>query len=121
MALIGEDPEAFVPAFRDLTPLVPALREAAAGAGLVSMPADVDGIVRRVPLLAAMQGRVRPTLALEALRVLAGEESIIVRPRLRACESVILGGTAIPTEPDGRAWVRYRWERAVPPFLPATS
>lgn len=43
--------------------------EAAAGLGVLSLAGDVDGRIRRVPLLTLVGGRLRPGLALETTRV----------------------------------------------------
>jgi adenylate cyclase len=41
----------------------------AAGMGVLALPGDVDGVVRRVPLLVAVGEQVHPGLALEAIRL----------------------------------------------------
>jgi adenylate cyclase len=45
------------------------LREAAGGNGIISLPGDVDGRVRRVPLLVGAGTSLRPGLAVEAVRL----------------------------------------------------
>lgn len=114
VAIIGENPARFLPTFADLTPLVPVLREAARGAGLVTMTPDVDGIVRRVPLVAVVGDRVVPNLALESLRTLLRQRSIVVRATDRGVRGVNVGRFFIPTDPDGQVWIRYGSERSVP-------
>lgn len=49
------------------------LAEAAAGLGSLALAGDSDGSVRRVPLLALVDGRLVPSLALELVRVTAGQ------------------------------------------------
>jgi adenylate cyclase len=44
----------------------------AAGLGALALPGDEDGMVRRVPLLVGVGGRVHPGLAAEAVRLAAG-------------------------------------------------
>lgn len=55
-----------------------ALLEAAVGLGAVSLPGDEDGVVRRVPLLVGIDGRLHPGIVLETLRVAEGATSFLV-------------------------------------------
>lgn len=77
------------------------LEEAAAGIGAISVsPLDQQGIVRQVPMLWARGGKVYPSLALEALRVAQGEETIVVHTAnqgLPAVESIRVGAFEVAT------------------------
>lgn len=86
------------------------LAQAAAGAGLLALPGDGDGLVRRVPLFAAIGGEWRPGLALETLRVAEGAALY----RLDAANRRFAAGRiAGHLDPGG-------WLRLVPPdALPA--
>lgn len=53
------------------------LRDPATGLGVLALPGDLDGNVRRIPLLAASTAQIVPGLAVELLRV-AGEASAFV-------------------------------------------
>lgn len=55
-----------------------AFLQAAAGNGILSLPGDPDGKVRRVPLLVAIGEELRPGLAVEAVRVAQGASNLIV-------------------------------------------
>jgi len=54
---------------------IPVLQELASGAGIMNQLPDIDGIIRRVPLVVRYQNRLYPTLALEMARVYFFEES----------------------------------------------
>lgn len=56
----------------------PALTEAARGLGALALLGDTTGIVRRVPLLVAADGRPYPGLALESVRLLSGASNYII-------------------------------------------
>jgi adenylate cyclase len=107
VAEINGDPRPHLLHFEDLVRSVPVIEEAAQGVGLVSFDADIDGVVRRVPALADVSGRIVPTLAIEALRVATQQPTIAVRTGQRAIENVILRGVAIPTDGKGQIWVHY--------------
>ncbi len=54
---------------------IPVLQEAAAGAGIMNQLPDVDGIIRRVPLVVRYKNALYPTLALEMARLYYFEDS----------------------------------------------
>lgn len=107
IAILGRDPKQFLPGFPGLVGVIPALAEAASGFGLVSLAPDVDGIVRRVPLVAAVGGYILPSLALEALRLSLDESTLVVRAGATGVEQVSLRGVGIPVDGQGRVWVRF--------------
>jgi adenylate cyclase len=75
----------------------PQIAAAATGLGLLSMDADVDGRVRRLPLLAVTDVSARPGFAVEAVRLLQQAGNLIVEvapPRLR------IGAVTAPLDPD---------------------
>jgi len=58
-------------------PVAP-LADAAAGIGIMSLPGDADGKVRRVPLLVGVGDALRPGLAVEAVRLAQPASTLIV-------------------------------------------
>jgi adenylate cyclase len=85
---------------------IPDLEQAAAGVGTANTFPELDGVNRRMPLLVASNGQLYPTLALEALRVTAGDRNFQVKlsdigvDRLR-----IPKFGAFNTDPLGRIWI----------------
>ncbi|HYB44134.1 MAG TPA: SpoIIE family protein phosphatase, partial [Candidatus Methylomirabilis sp.] len=65
------------------------------------------GVVRRLPLLAAVQGTLAPSLGLEMLRVASGEPALSVRADQGGIVAVGVGDVVIPTEGDGSVWIHY--------------
>ena len=104
---MGEDPRNFLPELPGLVGAIPMLGEAAAGLGLVTLTPDVDGIVRRVPLVGLVGGQLLPSLALETIRVAVGVDKVFLRSGPSGITGISLGRTTIPVDPQGRAWVRY--------------
>jgi adenylate cyclase len=58
----------------------PPIEDAAAGFGLLAMAADADGPIRRVPLLVAADGVVRPGLAVEAVLIAGEGATLLIQP-----------------------------------------
>lgn len=110
-----------VPAQHIVTNLSP-LEDAAAGNGSFSVSTDIDGIVRRVPLVIRFlshdgeDAHLYPSLSLEALRVaLGGKDSIQIMPApskstldlLKPAFQIKIGPLRIPMNEDGQIWVYY--------------
>ncbi len=69
-----------------------------AGLGLVALPADSDGIVRRVPLVAEVAGEFQPGLSLELLRISSGASAFILSGNPRV---ITAGDVRIALPGDG--------------------
>ena len=85
---------------------VPVIERAAAGRGLISADAG-DRIVRRVPLLARIQGSVVPALSLELWRVASGAPGFVVEDAAGGLHQVAFAEARVPMQPDGSVWLRY--------------
>jgi adenylate cyclase len=106
-AELGGDPRPMLSSFPDSVRSLPVLEAAAAGTGLVTVTPEHDGLVRRVPLVASVDGRLVPTLAIEMLRVATGQTTLVVRSETAGIEAVLLQGVAIPTDRHGLGFVHY--------------
>ena len=82
------------------------LTRAAAGQGLISAESSVR-VVRRVPIVARLQGEVVPALTLEMLRVATRAPAVSVRQAPGGLLEVGFGDVRIPAQADGTAWLRY--------------
>ena len=95
--------------FGTLPPL-PALGGAAAGEGFVSFAPEGDGIVRAAPLFQRIDSQVFPSLAAEALRVVQGAQSYVLRTNSGSGETSVGDGMAstrvgdfdMPVDAQGR-------------------
>src|SRR5258707_537089 len=79
IALLGTDPTGSVSRFPGAITNLPKLDEAAKGVGSFSITGEDGETVRRVPLIARYRDQIVPSLALEALRVAQGADTIGVR------------------------------------------
>lgn len=88
--------------------------DTANGAGIISIPTKADGVVRRMPLLFSVEGRIFPSTALEALRY-TFDAPIIVRSNTttqnawtagsHGIEEIAVGDIRIPTTPNAEIWL----------------
>jgi CHASE2 domain-containing sensor protein len=75
------------------------LEEQASGWGLISVDAE-HGVLRRMPLVASIDGTLVPSLALEMLRVATRAPAVRLSSAGTAVTAVAVGQLRVPTEPD---------------------
>jgi adenylate cyclase len=107
---IGEDPTPDLPHLNGVLGPLPVLANSAAGIGFVNWQADADRVVRRVPLLIVVNGRVQPSFAIECLRVAQGASTYLIKsadaggPSLgqgAGVAAIKVGDLVVSTEPAG--------------------
>ena len=67
-----------------------------------------DGVVRRVPIGIRHGSKTVPWLSVSTLMAATGEDTLLARSTEAGIEEFLLGGTAIPTDGQGRLWLRFR-------------
>jgi len=89
---------------------VPVVEKAAKGRGYLNDCRDADGVVRRAPIVFAVEGQPVPSLALELFRVASGEGWFTLLGGPGGLSGVALGEVFIPTDPQGRVRLYYSEE-----------
>ena len=80
----------------------------ASGVGVLATVPEIDGVVRRLPLLVNIAGGLYPSLPLETIRVAAGDPSFQVKTNEGGVEAVrIPAFPAISTDERGRIWLAW--------------
>jgi adenylate cyclase len=78
----------------------------AAGIGVVNVLPEIDGVVRRVPMVVSSNGLLYPSISLETLRVAVGDPSFQVKSTDAGIEAVrIPSFNKITTDSIGRIWI----------------
>lgn len=85
---------------------LPALEAAATGAGLVTLTPDPDGVYRSVRLVQTVGGEEQTAFALALLRVATLPPGPITVQPTRNGLLIMAGGRSIPTDRQGRIWLR---------------
>ncbi len=106
-ATVGPDPRPYLIGFPHLLRNLPELERSAAGRGLFSIRPERDGIVRRVPIVMKAEDKIVPALTLDLLRVVTGSDAILIRTDESGVLNVAVPGLELPTDPNGRIWVRF--------------
>lgn len=107
LAELGRPARPYLPSFPALLANLPELEAAAAGRGSIGLPAELDNLVRRVPLLVRVGETVVPALALELLRVAVGESTLLVRTGPAGIEAVAVAGRWIATDRNAMKAIRF--------------
>jgi adenylate cyclase len=90
---------------------VPQLENAAAGIGIVSTMAEIDGVNRRLPLVVSVDGKLYPSMAMEALRVAAGDSTFQVKLNQNGVEKMRIPKFGpVTTDNLGRVWIDWSQE-----------
>ena len=87
---------------------LPMLAQAAGASGFMNAAPDTDGILRRVPLLIELDGRVYPSLALAATMAATGSRDLVLRISNVNTASLIVGDRVVPVDGRANALLRYR-------------
>jgi serine phosphatase RsbU (regulator of sigma subunit) len=103
---IGGDPRPLVRRFDAALHSAEEIDRVAKGHGLLSVDTE-RGVVRRMPLVAAVGDALVPAFGIEILRVATGEPLLTVRVGASGVEAVAVGNLVVPTEPDGSVRVHF--------------
>ncbi len=112
-ANIGVDPKKkWLKEYPGILANVEEFEKSAVGAGTISLAKEPDGIIRRIPIVSNIAGIIRPTLALEMVRIAFQGNSIATKTGVNGIEEVLIqtktiGKAAIPTDSEGRVWIHF--------------
>jgi adenylate cyclase len=105
-AIIGQDPAGLVVEYPGILSNIDILGERAAGVGIVNTFPEVDGVVRRTPLVIYSQEHLYPSLALETLRVAAGDKNFQIKISEMGVEALRVPKFGkIATDDISRVWI----------------
>lgn len=100
---------------------LPILAEAAGASGFMNAAPDADGILRRVPLLIELGGRVYPSLALAATMAATGSRDLALSISNVNSGSLLFNGHDVPVDGKANALLRFRGEKQTFPYVSAAD
>ena len=110
VAKIG-DPLNFLYEWPGMTGPTPKLAECSQGVGVINTAPEIDGVVRRVPLLMKIGDEVYPNMAIETIRVAVGDPSYQVKADDFGVTAMRVPAYAtINTDANARIWLRWNKE-----------
>jgi adenylate cyclase len=106
ISIDGPDPLPLVRHYPWVLASLPQLQAASHGQALLSVDLR-DSVVRRMPLIMAVNGQLVPGLAMEMLRVGTGSSVIELSVGAEAIKSVGVAGLNAATQPSGDVWLHF--------------
>ena len=99
------DPLDWVIQYPGLVTNIPEIEEGAWGHGLINAMPELDGVVRRIPLLSQIAGQLYPAISLETIRVLNDKPSYTVKVNDIGIEEIIIRPFRVTTDSNGSIWL----------------
>jgi adenylate cyclase len=100
---------------------LPMLAQAAGASGFMNAAPDTDGILRRVPLLMELDGRVYPSLALAATMTATGARDMVLRISNVNTASLMVDTLVVPVDGRANALLRFRGQKQTFPYVSAAD
>jgi len=100
---------------------LPTLARAAGASGFMNAAPDADGILRRVPLLMELDGRVYPSLALAATMAATGSRDLVLRISNVNTASLLIDNRVVPVDGRANGLLRYRGRKQTFPYVSAAD
>jgi adenylate cyclase len=106
-AVIGAEHSNLIVRYPGLIANLPSLEFAAQGSGIVNTLPEIDGVVRRMPLVVSVDGQLYPALSLETLMIGEGNANFQVKMSELGIEKMRGPGTigVLNTDRLGRIWI----------------
>jgi len=87
---------------------IPMLGQNANGVGVINTAPEIDGVVRRIPLIMRIGEDTYPTMAVEVIRVATGNPSYQVKAGDGGVQAIrVPGFPIINTDPNARIWLHW--------------
>jgi adenylate cyclase len=111
LATIGGNADGWLYDYPNAIGPVKEIGESSAGVGMLLTAPELDGVVRRLPLIVQVKNETYPTMPLEILRVFAGEPSYQAKINEAGIQAVrVKGSNPINTDANGRVWVNFKYK-----------
>jgi adenylate cyclase len=117
IAVVGESPLKWLQKFNGVVRPLKMFEEKAVGVGVLAASGELDGVVRRIPMVVRIDKKnpkkgfyeeLYPTLSLEVIRSLTGDPSYQMKVGINGVESVrIPKFEIINTDSNARVWIKY--------------
>jgi adenylate cyclase len=106
VAKIGSDPAPYTFTWRGGVSPIPELAAAADGVGVIATTPEIDGVVRRMPMIVRLGEQLYPSMPLEIIRVATGDPSYQIKTSDAGVEAVrIPQFPTVQTDSNARIWL----------------
>ena len=89
---------------------IQSIGEASAGVGMLLVTPELDGVVRRLPLIVQVQGETYPTLPLEVTRLFGDQPSYQAKVTDAGVDAIrVVGMPPVKTDANARVWINFKY------------
>lgn len=111
LATIGGEANGWLYDYPNAIGPIKEIGESSAGVGMLLTAPELDGVVRRLPLVIQVKNETYPTMPLEVLRVFGGEQSYQAKINEAGVQAVrVKGSNPINTDSNGRVWINFKYK-----------
>jgi adenylate cyclase len=108
---IGGDPLLFIPRWNNIIGPLPIFGSNVSGVGMAATTPEIDGVVRRIPMLVGINSSIFPSITLETIRVAVGSPSYQIKSTEAGVEAVrVRGFKPMTTDSNGRIWLNWNYK-----------
>ena len=104
----GNDPKNFIYTYKNKIISLEEINNAASGIGSISLIPNIDGIVRKVPILYNIDNQIWPSLALEAIRISTNQNNLLIQSNDAGIELIKTRKHIIPSNQNGTINIKYK-------------
>jgi adenylate cyclase len=106
MVEVGQPASYFVPKYKGIAANLPQYEAAASGIGIANTLPEIDGVVRRLPMVSAVDDKLYPSIVLEVFKTYMATNTYQIKSSDFGVEAVrVKGFDTIKTDPLSRIWV----------------
>jgi adenylate cyclase len=115
-AVLGNgDPYKFAYGYRGIVTNISELEQSAAGVGMINAAPEVDGMVRRIPLISQINKQIYPAMPMEMIRVMSDKLSYTMKVESTGIENFrIPPYNPVITDYTGSIWID--WSKEFPRY-----
>jgi adenylate cyclase len=100
---------------------LPVLASAASRSGFLNAAPDADGILRRIPILAELDGRIYPSLALATVAAATGASNPALKVASVNASTLSVGNLAVPLDGKSNLLLGFRGKKRTFPYVSAAD
>ena len=104
----GNDPKNFIYSYKNKITSLEEINNVASGIGSISLIPNIDGILRKVPILYNIDDLIWPSLALEAIRISTNQNNLLIQSNDAGIELIKTRKNIIPSNQNGTINIKYK-------------
>ena len=104
----GNDPKNFIYSYKNKITSLEEINNVASGIGSISLIPNIDGILRKVPILYNIDNQIWPSLALEAIRISTNQNNLLIQSNDAGIELIKTRKNIFSSNQNGTINIKYK-------------